>query len=253
MNNLEYKMVDVLKDLKDNYGVSGVKAEFEAEGTRLEEALRLKEVVMRSNVNLTIKIGGCEAIRDMYECQNLGVQRIIAPMIESPYALKKFMLATQTVFKEDERKNINFGINIETVCGINLIDDILVIPERYNLSEIVIGRVDLTGSLEMKKDSINDDIIFNITESVFKKAKCFGLGTAIGGGVSAYSLPFFSKLGNLIDRYETRKVIFDCPNGINNNAETGILKAVGFEILWLKNKKEHYNLISKEDDFRLLM
>jgi hypothetical protein len=45
MNNLERKMVEVLQDLKANHNVVGIKAEFEAEGTRLEEALRLKEVV----------------------------------------------------------------------------------------------------------------------------------------------------------------------------------------------------------------
>ena len=52
MNRLEKKMLDALIDLKENHHVVGVKAEFEAEGTRMEEALRLKEVVnwrLRSN------------------------------------------------------------------------------------------------------------------------------------------------------------------------------------------------------------
>ena len=67
MNALENKMLDVLKDLKENNHVIGVKAEFEAEGTRIEEALRLKEVVTKAGLELTIKIGGCEAIKDMYD------------------------------------------------------------------------------------------------------------------------------------------------------------------------------------------
>ncbi|MFA5276435.1 MAG: citrate lyase beta subunit, partial [Candidatus Omnitrophota bacterium] len=67
MNALENKMLKILKDLKDNHHVIGVKAEFEAEGTRIEEALRLKEVVTKAGLELTIKIGGCEAVKDMYD------------------------------------------------------------------------------------------------------------------------------------------------------------------------------------------
>ncbi|MBP5620999.1 MAG: hypothetical protein J6X44_03185, partial [Thermoguttaceae bacterium] len=69
MNSLELKMVDALKDMKENHHVIGIKAEFEAEGTRLEEALRLKEVITKAGLDLTIKIGGCEAIKDMYDAR----------------------------------------------------------------------------------------------------------------------------------------------------------------------------------------
>ena len=41
MNILEQRMVDQLKDLRENHHVVSVKAEFEAEGTRLEESLML--------------------------------------------------------------------------------------------------------------------------------------------------------------------------------------------------------------------
>ena len=67
MNNLEKKMLETLKDLKANHHVIGIKAEFEAEGTRLEEALRLKEVVTLAGLDLIIKVGGCEAIKDMFD------------------------------------------------------------------------------------------------------------------------------------------------------------------------------------------
>jgi len=78
--------------------------------------------------------------------------------------------------------------------------------------------------------------------------------TAPPGGVWAYSLPFFRDLPpGTLDRYETRKVIFECPEALNDNADKGILKAVGFELLWLRNKRDYYNAISLEDDLRLQM
>ena len=104
MNKLEKQMVEVLKDLKQNHHVLGIKAEFEAEGTRLEEAMRLKEIVTKAGLEMTIKIGGCEAMKDMYDAKVIGVNAIVAPMVESPYAMKKYVHATELVFSEDERK-----------------------------------------------------------------------------------------------------------------------------------------------------
>lgn len=253
MNNLERKMVDVLKDLRENHYVSGIKAEFEAEGTRLEEALRLKEVCMRAGLGLTIKIGGCEAVRDMYECRVIGVERIVAPMVETPYALKKFLAATQLAIPADERQEIKFAVNIETITACQLFEQMLTLPEIGSLDGIVMGRVDLTGSMGLTRNDINDPRVLEITRVLFTQAKRQGLECAIGGGVSAYSLPFFRELGPLLDRYETRKVIFSCPAALNADADKGILKAVGFELLWLKNKRDYYALIAAEDAQRIVM
>ena len=56
MNNSEKKMVDTLVDLKENHHVLGVKAEFEAEGTRVDEMIKLQEIVNRANLNTYVKI-----------------------------------------------------------------------------------------------------------------------------------------------------------------------------------------------------
>jgi hypothetical protein len=255
MNPREKRMVDTLKDLKENHHVVGIKAEFEAEGTRMEEALRLKEVITKAGLDLTIKIGGCEAIKDMFDARSIGVTRIVAPMIESQYALKKYLQATHLVFPEDEWNSVHFLINIETISAVNVFDKMLELPMISELKGIVIGRVDMTGSLGMSRENINDDAIFKIASDVFRKAHRVNMECVIGGGVSAYSLPFFRALpvNGSLDFYETRKVIFKCPEAMGDNAEKGILKAVGFELMWLKNKRDFYKMIFEEDLVRIEM
>ena len=99
MNLLEKKMVDSLIDLKENYNVLAIKAEFEAEGTSFEEAMRLKELTLKAGLDFSLKIGGCEAIKDMLEAKKIDINSLIAPMIESSYALKKFYRKRKTKYK----------------------------------------------------------------------------------------------------------------------------------------------------------
>jgi 4-hydroxy-2-oxoheptanedioate aldolase len=254
VNDLERKMVDTLKDLKENHHVCGIKAEFEAEGTRLEEAMRLKEVITMAGLGLTMKIGGCEAIRDMYEARVIGVDRVVAPMVETPYALKKYLKAVAQVFPEEERQYVNFVVNIETVEGCRNFSKMMELPEISALGGVVMGRVDLTGSLGMTREDINTDTVFDMTKELFTKAKEKHLECAVGGGVGKEAIPFFHRLTpRLIDRYETRKIIFKCPDALDNDPEKGILKAVGFELLWLKNKRDFYGMIFNEDKQRIVM
>src|SRR3990167_6017160 len=114
MNKLEKEMVQLLNDLRTNHNVSGIKAEFEAEGTRMDEAMRLKDVVSQAGLGLNIKIGGCEAIKDMLDAISLGAERIIAPMIETPYALQKFIRAAQLIYGESLGQ-VEILANIETI------------------------------------------------------------------------------------------------------------------------------------------
>lgn len=253
MNNLEKKMVDTLCDLRENHHVVGIKAEFEAEGTRLEEALRLKEVVTKAGLDLTIKIGGCEAIKDMYDARTIGVNTIVAPMIETPYAMKKYLQATKMAFPEEERETIKFLINIETKYGFQYLDEMLESEHSKDLTGIVMGRTDMTGSLGMSKDDINHEVIFEYADAIAYKTLKYNKELVIGGGVSAMSLPFFRRLPKgALNRFETRKVIFDAQKAlVDSNADKGILKAVGFELMWIKNKQNFYSAISSEDNKRI--
>ena len=65
----------------------------------MDELIMLNEVVFRADVDLFIKIGGCEAVRDLDQCKLLGASGIMAPMIETPFAMQKFVNAAQKVYK----------------------------------------------------------------------------------------------------------------------------------------------------------
>ncbi len=253
MNSLESRMVSILCELKEKYHVGGVKAEFEAEGTRMEEAQRLKDVTTKAGLAMNIKIGGCEAIKDMFDAIALGSERIIAPMVESAYALKKFLAAVNLVYPPDLRHNVEFLVNLETITACNNFEEMLRLPEIDQLDGIVIGRVDLTGSLGLSREDVNSDEILMLSLKMADLAKAKDLDVVVGGGVSVHSLPFFCSFpeGHL-DRFETRKVVFDCPGALDN-PEEAFLKAVEFELLWLKNKKEFYGQIYREDDARIQM
>jgi len=254
VNTLECRMVDALKELKEKYGAISVRAEFEAEGTRLEELLRLKEICMKAGVGLTLKIGGCESIRDMLEARIVGVNYLVAPMVESAYALRKYLQAVNKIFPLEERDNIEILCNIETVAVINELDEIIKIPEISLLNGIVIERVDLSLSMGMDDKSINSEKVNGAVLEIIKKIKTKNFSCTIGGGVSAQSLPFFRSLPKgYIDRYETRKICFSYVNSINNDPIKGILKALGFEVLWLKNKINYYKAINMADQERMAL
>jgi peroxiredoxin family protein len=147
MNSIEKQMVALLCELKANHHVIGVKAEFEAEGTRIEEAMRLKEVSLSAGLGLTLKIGGCEAIKDMFDAAALGTEHLVAPMVETPYALKKYLQAVKIAFDEEQRSDMHFLINLETITACQNFEKMLEISEIEMLDGVVLGRVDLTGSM----------------------------------------------------------------------------------------------------------
>ena len=156
MNKNEKQMLAILERAKADYGVLAVKAEFEAEGTRSDELLRLLEIARRAGVGVALKIGGCEAVRDLIECRQFGVDYIIAPMVETPYALKKYIEAKDKVFPQDERDEIRFLFNVETRVTFDHIADLGKLAAKGGVG-MVFGRVDFAGSIGRQRDFVNSD------------------------------------------------------------------------------------------------
>ena len=51
----------------------------------------MRMITNKANLNLNVKIGGCEAKNDIFFCKKIKTNSMVAPMIESEYALKKFI------------------------------------------------------------------------------------------------------------------------------------------------------------------
>jgi hypothetical protein len=253
---LEQQMVDTLKKGMQEFGFLGVKAEFEAEGTRMDEMCMLSTIVRKAGLKLGIKIGGCEAFRDLYDSKKFGAEYIIAPMVETPYAVSKYVDMKNKIYTLEERKDVQFLFNLETITTFNDIDAVInEATKEGGVDGIVFGRVDFTLSKKMPRNSVSSDEITYYCVKTGAKCKEHGLKLVVGGGVAIDSIPALQKMyAEYLTRFETRKVIFD-GNIIKDISKTekGIANAVKFELLWLQFKQEYYTKISKEDSARLEM
>ena len=249
MKLLEKKMYDLLCDLKENYAAKAVKIEFETEYAVAAEIERLIGLASSAGLDFTLKIGGCACVRDILDAKSLGIKNIVAPMIESRYAMEKFVKTVKNHLDDTEFSQSKLYINLETLAGVEEFDDIAASPYFERISGVVFGRSDFTASIWLENSEADSQKVFEIAEKIAQKTALAGKELVIGGNVTARSMPFFKKFKTgVLSGFETRKIIFDAPSAIiNPDAASGIQKALEFELHWLKNK----NSLSDLDKTRI--
>lgn len=251
MNPIERGMLDILKRGRDDFGVVAVKAEFEAEGTRPGEFLRLLELARRADLKVALKIGGCEAVSDLLASRVYGVDYIIAPMVETPYALSKFADAVRRTHGDDTATEFLFNLETQTTLE-NLASMIPLV--RGGLTGIVFGRVDFTLSRGMPRTAVDERPITDAVLAVARVCAALDRELVVGGSVSVRSVDALRAFRQVrLDRFETRKIIFDGAACESDRIADGIANAVEFELLWLQNKRDHYHGIAREDEARIAM
>lgn len=236
------ELIEKLNSLKSHYNVVGIKQSFEDEGALLDDVIKMRRITELCNMYLSVKIGGCEAISDINNCVRLGANGIVAPMIETEFALQKYIESVVHV------NDIKFYVNLESKTAYSNLDAILNSPASKMLTGIVVGRSDLTKSYGYDKNYADSDFIFNIVHDIIKKSKSYGFTTLMGGNISNKSCEFIKQLyeENILDYIETRNVIVKLNDHNINNLQDAVKSILIFETEWLKYKSVFYGNISNE-------
>ncbi len=239
------KLLNSLNNLK-KFGVNTIKKSFEDEGANVDEIKLVKNLAYKVGLKLNVKIGGCDAKNDIINCQKINVNGIIAPMIETPFAFKKFIHASSKV------TDISLFINIESKTGLLNLKDILSMSNISLLEGIIIGRSDLVSSFGYSPDYVDSKKIFEKITDALKNIKRKNLKTKIGGNLTYKSIEIVKYLyeKNLIDAVETRNVEIPVNRKTLKNMKDIISDSLGFEILFLDYLKSYQSNIYKELDNR---
>jgi len=236
------QLLKQLDELKQNYNVVGIKQSFEDEGVLLDDVVTIRRITELCDLPTFVKIGGCEAKTDINNCIRLGIDNIIAPMVETPFALSKFIHCVS------ENENVNLMFVCESTTSHSNIKAMLDSPEASRLKGIVIGRSDLTKSFGLNKSEVDSEFISNVTKEILQEAKKHNLITTMGGNVSVKSAEFIKQMFNegLLDKIETRNIVIQLTKENVDTLDNIIRQALNFEIDWLKYKSKLYLSISTE-------
>lgn len=249
MNTQQQQMLDILRELKEVHGVYAIKAEFEAEGSRKDELIGLRELILKADLNFIIKIGGCEAVHDMDQCKLLGATGVMAPMIETPFAMSKFISAAKRVYGDD-MSDIEWVINAETKTCLANYPDIIETGKNF-LKTVTVGRSDLSASMGIAKKDIETEPVYDATRQLLTMSRQAGFTTNFGGNIGIESIPFIIRMSDIADRFETRKVVVKMDTD-EKKLKRAIARALEFELMYLLNKSAYYDAMSKEDAQRIV-
>ena len=248
MFGLEIKLFEQLKRLKEVYNLQGIKAEFEGEGSSFRDLVRLRRLTDKLDIPLFLKIGGVEALRDIKDSLELGVDGLVAPMVESPFGVKKFVDAVDLIYKGTP---IHLSINIETLGAVCQVDDILEFA-KGRIDNLTVGRTDLSGSHFDSNIRPDSKPIFGLLKELGEKSKSAGMTMTVGGSISKNTVTLFRKnkkrWQELILRLETRKVILPFEMMLKKKA---VEEALRFEELYILSKREMGDLFMESETARL--
>jgi 4-hydroxy-2-oxoheptanedioate aldolase len=208
MNDIMEKS-NVFKSLTEKKLI-GIKISFEDEGADFIDVLSVKFLCLKYGINLVLKIGGPEAIRDIKDANKLQIKNIVAPMVESKFALEKYIKSCNRFLTNSEQ--VKLGVNIETINAVNQFDEFISSKYFEQLSSVTVGRGDLVQSMDLDRynGSVDSEEVYNLCVKVFQETRKSNKQCLLGGSMTKKSSTFVTELIklNLLDKFETRNIIF---------------------------------------------
>lgn len=231
------------KKLKNKYSCIGIKTSFEDEGANPSDVIKLRSLTSENGLKLAIKIGGCEAKTDVKTASDLCADSLVGPMIESKYALEKYVQATKHL-------DLKRGANLETITALNNIDQLLSVQ---GIDYFVIGRVDLVGSLGQSRDQIESEENQYLIEQALTKIKGADKKTYMGGALSKATKPFVERMfkKGLLDYIETRFIIMKLNSELFDLWDEAIQTSHEFELKWTQYLADRAALVNNSLNSRL--
>jgi len=242
---MEHLITD-LKQLAKDYHIIGMKQSFEDEGVLLKDVITIKRITELCGLQSFVKIGGCEAKTDLHNCVNLGVNGVIAPMVETPFALSKFINIVR-----DYPDKTNSYVVIESQTAYENIDQIL--EASTPLTGIIVGRSDFSKSYGLDKTQVDSNFILQKVKDILVKAKKYNLVTTMGGNISVKSSKFIKEMftKGLLDRIETRNIVIELTSDNIDSINNIIQKSLDFEIKWIEYKLNLFSSLTEAYSSRI--
>jgi len=209
--------------LHENHHVVGLKTGTEVEDMGFEEIELIKSVA--GDLPLTVKIGGPEARNDIRQCIKIGVNVILAPMVETVYALTNFVKTVESIAEESTVTLPLLAVNIESKTAVRNLDEMLHSKAVSRLYQATIGRSDLSKSMHL---SVDDAEVINAARQAIKKLNRHGLVTSLGGGITIENIRAVS-LEIPVNKINTRHVVFANTKAFQKNPAHHLFHAMMFE------------------------
>lgn len=207
--------------------VVALKTGTEVEDMGFDEIAIMREVSLENGARimpLIVKIGGPEARRDMRECLALGVDVMLAPMVESVYALVNFVETAEGLMRETGR-SANLAINLETGTAVRNLDAMIATKAFAALSQVTIGRGDLSKSMNL---GVDDEEVLTATRNVLTKLARQKKLTSVGGGLSVHNIVNMSEVLPS-NRFNTRHIVFENSEAFARDAARNLSEGLYFE------------------------
>ena len=175
-------------------------------------------------------------------------------MIESPFALDKFIESATKIISPTALSNIQLGINIETINAYKQFKEISKADGFSSLYNVTVGRVDFVNSMKKDRSYVNSSEMLEITTDIFTTARELGKKLYVGGAVTAASEEFFKTLygKGLLDKFETRYVIYDPAIAVKNLSQC-LIEGQKLELDILRYRQDLYYRESTKEDARIEM